>query len=75
MIAKMKTVFSQRFKGDGQWDESINSFLGMHITYNGQELTFCVKSKIEDLFKKYPFLDKLGKELYTPHLPKRAWVK
>ena len=28
----------------------------MHIEYNGNELLFNVKSKIEDLFKKFPFL-------------------
>ena len=32
MIARMKSVFNQKFKGDGQWDETISSFLGMHMT-------------------------------------------
>jgi len=66
MIARMKSVFNQKFKGDGQWDETISSFLGMHITYDRQELTFSVQSKIDDLFAKFKYLDKLGKDADCP---------
>ena len=38
-IAEMKEVFRSRFKGEGQWDETINSFLGVHIEYNTQSLS------------------------------------
>ena len=51
-IELVRTTFDTKFKGDGQWDEVINSFLGMHVEYNGNELFFNVKSKIEDLLPR-----------------------
>jgi len=76
MIAKLRETFDSTFKGEGQWDESINSFLGMHIEYDqfAGKLSFSVRSKIEDLFEKFDFLGnppkkRLGRDLHAPYLP------
>jgi len=75
-IAELRHIFNTTFKGEGQWDECINSFLGMHIEYNQAtgELSFSVRSKVEDLFKKFPFLEQPPKpnrhrDLHAPYLP------
>ena len=55
-IAELRKLFQEKFKGEHQWDENINSFLGMDISYIDGVLSMNVKAKIDDLFKKYPFL-------------------
>ena len=47
---------SKEIQGEHRWDENINSFLGMDISYIDGILSMSVKAKIDDLFKKYPFL-------------------
>lgn len=47
---------SKEIQGEHQWDENINSFLGMDISYIDCILSMSVKAKTDDLFKKYPFL-------------------
>lgn len=43
-ISELRELFKEKFKGEHQWDENINSFLGMDISYASGTLSMNVKA-------------------------------
>ena len=54
-IDELRTYLDRTFKGEGAWDECVNSFLGMRMSYNQKAgvLKMDVENKIDCFFEEH----------------------